>query len=61
MYLDIAKNELTYTTEEKKAELILTVTDKDGNPITNIEGLNYVTVDEISGFDISESEGRHWI
>ena len=57
MYLDISKNELKYTTLDKTAELILTITDKEGTPITSIEGLDYVTVGDVSGFDITESEG----
>ena len=57
MYLDISKNELKYTTLDKRAELILTITDKEGMPITSIEGLDYVTIGDVSGFDITESQG----
>ena len=57
VYLSIDTNEFTYSTEEKTAELILTITDPNGNPLTSINGLNYVTVGEISGFDITESNG----
>ena len=57
VYLSIDTNEFTYSTEEKTAELILTITDPNGNALTNINGLNYVTAGEISGFDITESNG----
>ena len=50
-YLSIDTNEFTYSTEEQTAELILTITDPNGNPLTSINGLNYVTVGDISGFD----------
>ena len=56
VYLSIDTNEFTYSTEEKTAELILTITDPNGNPLTSINGLNYVTVGEISGFDITEEK-----
>ena len=51
VYLAIDTNEFTYSTEEQTAELILTITDPNGNPLTSINGLNYVTVGDISGFD----------
>ena len=56
VYLAIDTNEFTYSTEEQTAELILTITDPNGNPLTNINGLNYVTVGELSGFDITEEK-----
>ncbi len=57
VYLDILKNEFTYTTEESTAELILQITSPDGTPLTNAEGLNYVTIGDISGFDITTAQG----
>ena len=57
MYLDISKNELVYTTTEKTAELILTITDKNNDPITSVDGLKYVTVGDVSGFDITDIQG----
>ena len=54
VYLDITNNNFEYTTADKTAELILTVIDPDGNEVKSIDGLNYVTVNGISGFDITE-------
>ena len=56
VYLEIAKNELTYTTENNTAELLLKVTAPDGTELTNISGLNYVTVGDVSGFDITTAK-----
>lgn len=53
IYLDISKNELTYTTPEKTAEVLLKIVDPEGNEITSLPTLNYVTVDGESGFDIT--------
>ena len=57
VYLDIKENSFIYTTENKTAELILTVTDPDGNPVTKVNGLEYVTVNGISGFDVTDKSG----
>ena len=57
VYLDIKENSFIYTTENKTAELILTVTDPDGNPVTKVNGLEYVTVNGISGFDVTDKIG----
>ena len=61
LFIEIEENEFDYTTEENTAELILTVTDPEGNPITEIEGLEYVTVNGVSGFDITNKMGRYYI
>ena len=65
IFLEISDNEFVYTTADNKAELLLKVTDPDGNEITEIEGLNYVTVNagqekELSGFDITNALGRYY-
>ena len=65
IYLEIAENEFTYTTQEKTSELLLSVTNPDGNIVTQIDGLEYVTVidgegNEISGFDITNALGRYY-
>lgn len=57
LYLDIIDNNFKYSTSERTPELILTVTDPNGNPITKLDGLNYVTVGDVSGFDITCSKG----
>lgn len=65
IFLEISDNEFGYTTADNKAELLLKVTDPDGNEITEIKGLNYVTVNvgqekELSGFDITNALGRYY-
>jgi len=57
LYLQISKNEFDCTTEERTAEVLLQVTKPDGTVLTNIEGLNYVTVGDTSGFDITTRKG----
>lgn len=57
LYLDVSANGFVYTTEEKTAELILTITDKEGTPLTRVDGLDYVTVGAVSGFDITTAKG----
>ena len=62
LYLNIETNTFTYT-NTGTPELILQVVDKtSGNPVTNITGLDYVTVTDgkntsISGFDITNKDG----
>lgn len=53
VYLDIYANQFVYTTDEKTAELLLTIEDPEGNELTELEGYNYVTVNDTSGFDIT--------
>lgn len=57
LYLNITNNEMIYTVDSNTPELILTVIDPEGNPITDISGLKYVTVGDVSGFDITEKSG----
>lgn len=64
--LNINKNNLEYSTEEKKPELIMQIVDYDEKVLENIEGLDYVTVtdgdgNEISGFDITTALGTYYI
>lgn len=53
VYLYLNKNELTYTSPEKTPELLLQVIDPEENVIKEIEGLEYVTVGDVEGFDIT--------
>ena len=53
LYLNITNNEFTYTVDSDTPELILTITDPEGAPVENISGLEYVTVGDVSGFDIT--------
>ena len=57
LYLNISSNNLVYTTEEQTAELILTVKDPSGAAVTELSGYNYVTVGDVSGFDITTKDG----
>ena len=54
LYLDIKNNTFGYTTTEKTAELILTVNTPTGE-LKELSGYNYVTVNGVSGFDITDS------
>ena len=53
IYLIIEANDLEYTTEEHTPELLLNVTDPNGNPVENITGL----VHHENGFDITTRTG----
>ena len=67
VYFRINSNEFVYTTEGNKPEIILTVTDPEGNPVTSIDGLTYVpnvqtttsdgSTQTVSGFDITTASG----
>ena len=58
VYFNIKSNNYTYTTEEQKPEIVLTITDPTGEAVTSIEGLTYITTQnadgsEVKGFDIT--------
>ena len=57
LYFNIESNEFVYTTSDHKPEIILTITDPNGNPVTTVEGLTYVTAGSVSGFDITTASG----
>lgn len=62
LYVLINSNQLKYSMADKKAELLLQVTDPSGNQVTSIDGLNYVTVTDAegnsqSGFDVTVKRG----
>ena len=67
VYFKINSNEFTYTTSDSKPEIILTVTDPTGQPVTAIDGLTYVqnvktttsdgSTQTVSGFDITTASG----
>lgn len=66
VYLEIEKNNFTYSTTEQTAELLIRVFDPNGNEVKAIDGLDYVTVtdglgESVSGFDITTKQGRHYI
>ncbi|MEG2235995.1 MAG: hypothetical protein RR144_06160, partial [Clostridia bacterium] len=55
--LDISKNGYIYTSGTTP-ELMMTVTDPSGAPITTIDGLNYTTSGGITGFDITTRKDK---
>lgn len=55
VYLDITSNDFEYSGDD--AELIVTILDENLNEVTEIEGLEYVTVGEVSGFDVTTKNG----
>ncbi len=63
VYYNITDNNYVYTQNDTTPELILEVTDPEGNVINNIDGLSYVTVtdaltgEDISGFDVTTYKG----
>ena len=67
VYFRINSNEYVYTTSDSKPEIILTVTDPTGQPVTSIDGLTYVenvqtitsdgSTQTVSGFDITTAKG----
>lgn len=59
--LIIDENTMVYTTNEKKAEIVIKITDPNGNEIKEINGLDYVESDGNSGFDITGKTGEFMI
>ena len=60
LYVNITNN--TFHKTGDNAELILSITDPSGNPLTTVAGLTYTTVTDgsgasISGFDVTEKSG----
>ena len=62
LYLDIDNNTFIYTQNENTPEILLQITDEDGNSITTLSELKYKTITDgngtsISGFDITNRKG----
>ena len=62
-FLNISGNSFIYSQNESTPELILTVIGPDGKEITSLSGLNYATVTDnkgtnISGFDVTIKKGQ---
>ncbi len=56
--IKIKSNTYKYSTDAKTAEIILTVLDENGDAVTtSADDLSYVTVNGVSGFDITEKVG----
>lgn len=64
--LDISQNEFVYSTMEQKTELLLKVTDPNGDEVTEIDGLEYKEVtngkgEVLKGFDITTQTGKFYL
>ena len=64
VYFQINTNEYIYTTEDNKPEIVLTITDPEGNPVIKLANsdLKYVEAENadgttVSGFDITTASG----
>ena len=57
--VNISENTFQYTNGTNSPEILLTVIDNEGNPLTTCTGLTYTTVDGVSGFDITEKLGLY--
>lgn len=57
IYLKLSDNTFVYTNEDTP-EIILTVTNKEGNPVTDISGLTYGTFNGVDGFDVTTANGE---
>ena len=55
VYFRINSNDYIYTTADQKPEIILTVADPTGAPVTSIDGLTYDST--LGGFDITTANG----
>ncbi len=59
VYLELTENNFVYSTENKKAEVILKVINPSGEEVKSLDGLNYVTGNGYSGFDITDAQGKY--
>ena len=56
VYFQIASNTFTYS-DGSTPEIILTVTNPNGDEVTSIDGLTYGTFNGVSGFDVTTKKG----
>ena len=56
VYFQIASNTFTYS-DGSTPEIILTVTNPNGDEVTSIDGLTYGTFNGVSGFDVTTKSG----
>ena len=56
LYLQITNNTFKYS-DESTPEIILTITDPNGNEITSLDNLTYGTYNGVSGFDVTTATG----
>ncbi len=62
LYLNIENNSFIYSINENTPEIIMTITDSEGNEVTNIDTLSHVIVtgadnSQVSGYDITNRTG----
>ena len=62
LYLNIENNDFEYTVNSATPELMLTITDSEGNEVIGIAGLTHTTVTDakgatVSGYDITTKSG----
>lgn len=60
LYFEVLNNTFNYS-NEKTPEIILTITDENGEVITNVDGLIYGTFNGVSGFDVTKVNGFYAI
>ena len=56
LYLQITNNTFNYS-DGTTPEIILTITDPNGNEITSLDNLTYGTYNGVSGFDVTTAKG----
>lgn len=61
LILEIEKNDFIYSTQSMTPEILLTVTDPNDQIITELGDLEFVTVNGVSGFDITTAVGKYFI
>lgn len=66
LYFEIEKNNLEYSTSNRDPELILKVIKPNGEELTSIDGLEYVSVTDgqgrvLNGFDVTTKLGKYYI
>ncbi len=59
--IEFFENTLLYSSYKQTPEVLLTLHDPSGNEIKSLEGLNYVTVDDVSGFDVTGKTGKYLV
>ncbi len=58
LYLNVKDNEFLYSDQQNKSpEILIKVITPEGIELKEMEGLNYVEFDNVSGFDITEFKG----
>jgi hypothetical protein len=56
LYLEILTNNFVYS-DGSTPEILLTIVDPSGNPVTSLTGYTYLTSHGVSGFDVTTASG----